>query len=196
MNIPTKPGFTIWFTGLPASGKTSLAKAMQQLLSSEQIHCVVLDSDELRLILTPEPTYSNEERDWFYHVIAQFAGWLSKNGINVLISATANRRCYRDAARKQIARFAEVYVKCSLDICQLRDPKGIYAQSEQEEANTVPGVGTSYEPPIDPEVTVDTATLFPIEAAIYTFDQLNLLGILQPKLERPFYSLLAKRRVP
>lgn len=194
MNASTISGFAIWFTGLPASGKTSLAKAIQKRLADEQIKSVVLDSDELRLILTPEPTYSSEERDWFYSVIAALAGWLSHNGINVLIAATANLRRYRDVARQHVARFAEVYVKCGLDICQQRDPKHIYADTKQGTAKTVPGVGAIYEPPINPEVTVDTSALLPIEAAKYTMNQLNLLGIFQPDFSMETTYSQTKRR--
>ena len=145
-------GFVVWFTGLPASGKTSLAYAMQAALAAQgDIQTVVLDSDELRAVLTPKPTYSAAERDWFYGVMSYLAAWLARDGVNVLIAATANRRRYRDEARRQIARFAEVHVVCSLAECQARDPKGIYKQAQAGEATFVPGVGATYEAPLQAE---------------------------------------------
>ena len=95
--LPSQPGFVLWFTGRPAAGKTTLARAVQQALTARQIHTVLLDSDELRKLLTPQPTYSDAERDWFYSVVAGLAAWLARSGINVLIAATANRRAYRQA---------------------------------------------------------------------------------------------------
>ncbi|HEX6290167.1 MAG TPA: adenylyl-sulfate kinase [Herpetosiphonaceae bacterium] len=158
-------GFTIWLTGLPASGKTSLARELQRLLAQRGVHAVLLDSDELRGALTPQPRYTAAERDWFYGVIGYLAAWLARSGVNVLIAATAQRRAYRDQARAQIARFAEVEVCCPLAICQQRDPKGIYAQAQAGQAQHVPGVGDPYEPPLHPEATIDTGSMSPTAAA-------------------------------
>ncbi|HMN29615.1 MAG TPA: adenylyl-sulfate kinase, partial [Caldilineaceae bacterium] len=144
------PGFAIWLTGLPASGKTTLARALQEQLARQSIDTVILDSDELRRILTPQPTYRADERDWFYAVLAGLAGWLTGSGINVLIAATANRRTYRQAARAAIKRFAEIYVTCALETCQQRDRKGIYAAANAGQADHVPGLGSAYEPPLQP----------------------------------------------
>jgi adenylylsulfate kinase len=166
------PGFVLWFTGLPASGKTTLAYALQRKLANANIPTFILDSDEMRAILTPQPRYSPSERDWFYGVLGQFAGLLAKSGVNVLIAATANRRHYRDQARQQITRFAEVYVHCDLETCQQRDPKGIYAQAQEGTAVRVPGIGSSYEPPHQPEVVVDTTLLTVDEGATAVYQQL------------------------
>lgn len=173
-------GFAVWLTGLPASGKTSLAYAMQAaLLEQGNIQAVVLDSDELRAVLTPKPTYSTAERDWFYGVMTYLAVWLARDGINVLIAATANRRCYRDEARHQIARFAEVHVVCSLAECQARDPKGIYRRAQAGEATSVPGIGADYEEPLRAETAVDTTAMLPEEAAVFVIAQLQGHGIIE-----------------
>lgn len=162
---PAAPGFALWLTGLPASGKSTLARALQSQLAARGIHTLILDSDELRAILTPQPSYSDAERDWFYGVLAHLAAWLTRNGINVLIAATANRRVYRQAAREQIERFAEIYVQCSLATCCQRDPKGIYAAANAGQAAHVPGIGSTFEPPLSPEVVVDTEQYEPAQAA-------------------------------
>ena len=167
-----KPGFVVWCIGLPASGKTTMAREMQHQLAARGVRTVLLDSDELRNVLTPKPTYTEDERDWFYGVIAYLAAWLACAGINILIAATAHRRAYRQAARAQVERFAEVYVQCSLAECRRRDPKGIYARAQAGQAEHVPGLGSPFEPPLAPEATVDTEHLTPAEAANTVLAQL------------------------
>lgn len=176
-------GFVIWLTGLPASGKTSLAYALQEKLDEEQIKTLIIDSDEFRKVLTPQPTYTEAERRWFYEVLAWFAAWLAKNGLNVIVAATANLHIYRDRARELIERFAEVYVDCPLSVCRARDPKGIYALAEESQSDTVPGVGAPYEPPFMPEAVVDMSRLLPAEAADSVLIQLHLQKIL-PDMDR------------
>jgi adenylylsulfate kinase len=109
---PARAGFAIWLTGLPSSGKTALAHELSGLLGERGIAVQILDSDELRRRLTPNPDYSAEERDWFYDTITFLAELLTANGVHVVIAATACRRAFRQRARDRIARFAEVYVAC------------------------------------------------------------------------------------
>jgi adenylylsulfate kinase len=169
-------GFAIWLTGLPSSGKTTLAHALSGLFSEREVAVQELDSDDLRRVLTPNPTYSAEERDWFYEVVTFLAGLLTDNGVNVLIAATASRRAHRQAARDGIARFAEVYVDCSPEVCRARDPKGLWQRADKGEITTLPGAGVPYEPPESPEVRVDTARLSIGEAADQIVCQLNEQG--------------------
>lgn len=170
-----RSGFAVWLTGLPASGKSSLARELQRLLAERGVQTLILDSDDWRRILTPRPGYTESEREWFYGVIAFLARWVTRGGVNVLIAATAHRRAYRDRARAEIERFAEVYVRCPLEICQHRDPKGIYALAGTGQAERVPGVGVAYEPPLAPEALVDTSRLSPTEAAVAVLEQLHAL---------------------
>jgi adenylylsulfate kinase len=165
MGADVAPGFVIWLTGLPSAGKTTLARALRRLLAERGVAVQILDSDELRPVLTPEPTYSREERDWFYGVVVYLAALLARNGVNVLIAATGPRRAYRDEARVQLERFAEVYVACSPRACRERDPKGLWARADAGEIDTLPGAGASYEAPTSPEVRVDTEQLSAEEAA-------------------------------
>lgn len=161
-NVP--PGFVIWFTGLPSSGKTTLARLLQQRLAEQGINTQLLDSDELRRQLTPQPTYSAAERDWFYEMIVFLAQLLSQNGVNVLIAATAPQRKHREIARERLSRFAEVYVDCPIEVCQARDPKGLWQAASEGKISTLPGAGAAYEPPLSPEVHVDTNQLSPEQA--------------------------------
>lgn len=150
-------GFAIWFTGLPSSGKSTLARALARHLEGEGIEVQVLDSDELRQTLTPQAAYTPSERRWFYDVLVYFAGLLTDNGVNVLIAATGPRRSYRRAGRQRLARFAEVYVECPPDVCRERDPKGLWQRADAGEIDALPGAGFPYEPPPNPQVRVDTS---------------------------------------
>jgi adenylylsulfate kinase len=172
----TRPGFAIWLTGLPSSGKTTLALALGDLLAEQGVAVQILDSDELRTRLTPNPQYSPEERDWFYAMITFLTELLVKNGVNVLIAATAPRRAYREQARNHIERFAEVYVYCSIEVCRDRDPKGLWKQAQTGKITSLPGMDTPYEPPDAPEVHVDTVRLSKEEAARHILLQLDRQG--------------------
>lgn len=148
-------GFAVWLTGLPASGKSSITRELVMKLGVLGISIVVLESDEMRKILTPEPAYSDKERDAFYRSLAMIGELITRSGMNVIFDATANKRAYREFARSLIPRFAEVQVTCPLDVCIQRDPKGIYGRAEAGGAGTVPGLQAAYEPALTPEVTVD-----------------------------------------
>jgi adenylylsulfate kinase len=148
-------GFAVWLTGIPASGKSSVASELVKKLQADGVSVAVLESDEMRNILTPEPNYGEEERDRFYRQLAQIGQLLTRSGVNVIFDATANKRVYRDYARKLIEKFVEVYVECPLEVCAARDPKGIYAKAGRKQASSVPGLQTPYEPPLTPEVTLD-----------------------------------------
>ena len=134
-------------------------------LETRGVHAEVLESDKLRQVLTPQPTYSEAERDHFYSVMVYIGELLSRNGVNVIFDATANRREYRDHARALIPVFVEVYVKCPLEVAVQRDHKGIYAMARTGRSSTVPGVQSIYEEPSQPEVTVESDRLSPDEAA-------------------------------
>jgi adenylylsulfate kinase len=166
-----KEAFAIWLTGLPASGKTSIARELQRLLSEKNIHIVHLESDQLRTELTPSATYSVEERDWFYRTIGVIARILTQNGLHALIDATGNKRSYRDSVRAMIPRFFEVYVRCPLDVCIARDPKGIYQNAAPD--GNVPGLQASYQEPTSPELVVDCEKTKPEEAALLIFQKLT-----------------------
>jgi adenylylsulfate kinase len=176
----TQAGFALWLTGLPSSGKTTLAHALSRLLARRSISTVLLDSDELRERLTPNPTYSPGERDWFYGVVTYIAQLLANNGVNVLIAATAPRRAYRQAARRRIARFAEVHVECSPAVCRARDPKGLWQRADNGQIAGLPGADAPYEPPVSPEARVDTECSTVEEAARKVFAQLDAQGLFTP----------------
>ena len=123
--MSVQDGFAIWLTGIPAAGKSSITRELVKQFQARNVSVVVLESDEMRNILTPAPSYSDEERSRFYRALALTGALITRSGINVIFDATANKREYRDHARQAIRKFMEVYVHCPLDICVKRDPKGI-----------------------------------------------------------------------
>lgn len=163
----------VWFTGLPSSGKSTIAKKTAEILRAVGQPVVVLDSDELRRELTPDPTYTKKERDWFYGVLAFMAELLTNSGVTTLIAATAPRREYRDNARKRIGLFCEVFVKCSVNECRRRDPKGLWAKEKQSKISNLPGAGAPYEQPLEPELVVNTEQQSPEKSAQLVADVLS-----------------------
>ncbi|MCP9456803.1 MAG: adenylyl-sulfate kinase [Nitrospira sp.] len=155
----------VWLTGLPASGKSTIAAALKPKLEAAGHLVEILESDAVRRVLTPAPTYSREERDLFYRALAFMGSRLVAYGVTVLFDATANRRAYRDFARRLIPRFIEVAVVCPLDLCMKRDYKGTYRRGQRGESTTVPGLHDPYEAPLIPDVTIDTTKMTAEEAA-------------------------------
>ena len=146
--------WAIWVTGPPAAGKTTLTRAFLELAASEGVRAVHLESDALRRILTPEPTFEPAERDRFYREIADLAALLVSQGFPVVVDATAPRRQQRDYARSKIERFFEVYVETPARVREARDPKGLYRLARQGGAPHLPGLGAPYEEPAHPDLVV------------------------------------------
>lgn len=162
--------WAVWITGLPGSGKTTIAREVANRLKDRKLK--VLQLDEIRAVVTPHPRYTEEERDIVYSFLAYTAKVLTECGINVIIDATANRKRYRQLARTLIPRFAEVYVSCSLETCMQREagrraefaPKEIYMKAKTQGA-AVPGVNVDYEATEHPEVIIDSERTTPTQAA-------------------------------
>lgn len=160
--------WVIWFTGLPGCGKTTIAKAVKAVLSERGIDVKILQLDEIRRVITPNPKYTDEEREIVYASLAYMAKLLAEAGKNVIVDATANRRAYRDLARKLIPDFAEVFIRADIDTCIAREarrkaefaPMNIYKKAVQEGA-AVPGVNIDYEEPLNPEIDVDSKGMEP-----------------------------------
>lgn len=148
--------FAIWLTGLPSSGKSTIATKLREVLDGMGFKVQILESDEARKYLTPDPTYDESERDMFYRSLAVIGKYLIDNDICVIFDATAHKRKYRDYARGIIDKFIEVYVYCPIDICIERDTKGLYKMAIEGKIKFLPGLQAPYEEPDNPEVIVDT----------------------------------------
>ena len=146
--------FAIWLTGLSGSGKSALARELGRLLHERGVNAAHLESDVLRTQLTPYARYDERERDLFYAALAHLGAFLVQQGTPVVFDATGNRRAYRDAARRRIARFAEVFVDTPLEVCAARDPKGLYRAAREGRSATLPGAQVAYEPPEHAELAI------------------------------------------
>jgi adenylylsulfate kinase len=168
----------VWVTGLPASGKSTLAAALARRLREKGTDLAVLESDALRKGFGGDASYDERDREYFYASVAFIGKILTEHGLSVVFDATANRRSYRDRARRQIPHFIEVFVECPLDICVNRDPKGIYRQAARGEAAHVPGIQDPYEPPEAPDIVVRGDKDDPEAAARRVVDLLQGRGFL------------------
>lgn len=139
-------GVVVWFTGLPSSGKSTLAAE----IAARRPGAVTLDGDQVRAALRPQPGYGEAARADFYETLARLAGLLAGQGHLVLVPATAHLRAFRERARALAPRFVEVFVDTPPEACRRRDAKGLYARDEA----ALPGAGVAYEPPGAAEVTV------------------------------------------
>lgn len=165
MALQTKPVFAIWLTGLPASGKSTVAAALKKLLNERGVDVAVLESDVLRKVLSDRPGYSEADRDAFYKRIVWIGSLLTHHGVPVIFDATANRRRYRLEARVAFANFLEVFVDTPLEVCIERDPKGIYHAGAEGLSGNVPGTQVPYERPEYPDMTIDGMQETPAGAA-------------------------------
>jgi adenylylsulfate kinase len=152
-------GQVLWITGRPATGKSTLAKGLLQVLADRGVSTLWLDSDDLRPFLTPNPTYSEPERDQFYKAVGHLAALGARGGVFVVVSATASKRTYRDAVRALVPHFTEVWLTCDREELRRRDVKGLYRAAESGEIQNLPGVGADYESPKTAEVVLDTSQL-------------------------------------
>jgi adenylylsulfate kinase len=168
--------FAVWLTGLPASGKSTVAGELCALLADAGIPVERLESDAVRATLSPAPDYKNAGRDAFYAELLRLGLEALGRGACVVFDATANRQAYRDQARERIGRFLEVYVSTPLSVCVGRDPKGIYRRAQAGEIGNVPGIDAPYEAPPAAEVVVDGSREDAAAAARRILDALSERG--------------------
>jgi len=171
-----KPGAVIWFTGLAGSGKSTIATVVEMMLRERGLPVENLDADEVRQNLSPNLGFSLEARDENTKRLAWMGKMLSKHGVHVVIAAVATLRKFRDRAREMCPHFVEVYVKCPLEVCQERDPKGLYARRARGEINDVDGIDIPYEEPLAAEVVIDTSVLDIEACAAEVIAKLEALG--------------------
>jgi len=170
-------GFVLWFTGLPASGKTTIASIVKGELKSLGWRVELLDGDELRKKLDPEIGFSPEDRAIHIRRVAYVSELLARNGVAVLVCLVSPYIHVRAAARKMIGdKFIMVYVKCSLETCIKRDTKGLYKRALAGEIPNMTGIGDPYEEPLNPEVVIDTEKNTAEENASIVLAKLRELG--------------------
>src|SRR5437870_8688225 len=160
MNVDKKQnGFTIWMTGLPGSGKSTLAELLKKRLEIDFGKSVeILDGDEIRKGLSRDLGLSKERREEHARRVSFVAKLLSRNGVVSIVALISPYRVSRQSAKDTIGsdRFVEVYVKASLQECEKRDPKGLYAKARKGEITNMTGIQDPYEEPTAPDITVVT----------------------------------------
>jgi len=149
-------GVTLWFTGLPCSGKSSVADAVAEELRQNGFKAERLDADIIRKHLWKELGYSKEDRDENIRRATFLAKLLTKNGIIVLTSFISPYRELRDYARREIGDFVEIYVKCPVEVCIQRDTRGMYKKALSGEIPNFTGVSDPYEEPLNPELVIES----------------------------------------
>ena len=159
-------GFTLWFTGLSGSGKSTITGLLVEELKKRGSKVEVLDGDVVRGNLSKGLGFSKEDRDTNIRRIAFVADLLSRNDVPVVTAAISPYREIRAEARELMdGRFIEAYVKASVEVCEQRDTKGLYAKARSGEIKEFTGVSDPYEPPENPELVLDTENESPEQSA-------------------------------
>jgi adenylyl-sulfate kinase len=173
-------GFTLWFTGLSGSGKSTIAHLVGPELDRRGLVVEYLDGDNVRTHLSKELGFSKEDRDTHIDRVGWVASRLTRQGGAVIAAAISPYEATRRAAREmvdEVGTFVEVYVKASVDECAKRDVKGLYEKAFRGEIKDFTGVNDPYEEPTDPEVVLDTEVHTPEESAALVVAKLEQLGL-------------------
>ena len=145
-------GIVVWITGLPSSGKSTLARALAERLERAGVRACILDGDDVRKAVAPALAYTVEQRSAFYESLARLAALLAAQGLVVVVPATANRRGFRERARELSPDFIEVWVDTPPEECARRDAKGLYAAHQNGRATELSGRDVEYEAPFTPDI--------------------------------------------
>lgn len=151
-------GFTVWFTGLPSSGKSTLAKVLRDEIEKKNRHVEILDGDEVRLRLSKGLGFSKEDRDENIRRISYVAKIITRCGAVAITCAISPYKSIRQEARQEIQDFIEVFVDCELEQCIKRDLKGLYKKALSGEIKNFTGISDPYEKPDSPEIIVNTSS--------------------------------------
>lgn len=169
-------GFTVWLTGLPCSGKSTIALKLVEHLRARGRKVELLDGDVVREHLSKGLGFSRSDRDTNVLRIGFVAQLLSRNGVAVVVAAVSPYAATRDMVRQQIPRFVEVFVECPLEECERRDVKGMYKKARAGAIGAFTGVDDPYEPPLQPDVIVRTREQAVDESLLELLDKLDELG--------------------
>lgn len=177
-----RQGVCIWFTGLSGAGKSTTAEILTSLLMERGRQVTLLDGDVVRTHLSKGLGFSREDRDTNILRIGFVAGEIARHGGTVICAAISPYRATREEVRKMVGddRFVEVFVDTPIEVCEARDVKGLYARARRGQITGFTGVDDPYEPPIDPEITLDTVSHTAEENAHLIVQYLEEQGFLLP----------------
>lgn len=169
-------GFTAWFTGLPCSGKTTVADGVARVLRDRGYRVEHLDGDIVRKGLTSDLGFSKEDRDENIKRVTFVAKLLTRNGVAVLATFVSPYRERRQKTREEIGEFVEIYTRCPVEVCMERDIKDMYRKALAGEITNFTGVNDPYEEPEDAELILDTDKETMEESVRRVLDKLVELG--------------------
>jgi adenylyl-sulfate kinase len=174
----THQGFTLWFTGLSGAGKSTISAIIEKRLRDAGAKVEVLDGDVVRENLSKGLGFGKEDRDINIRRIGFVCELLSRNGVIAIVAAISPYRAVREEVRSRISNFVEIYVECPLEVVSDRDVKGLYKKAMAGEIPQFTGVTDPYEPPLNPEVVVHSASEAPDESANRVWAKLEELGLI------------------
>ncbi len=173
-------GFTLWFTGLSGSGKSTIAERVALKLERRGIPVEILDGDVVRTHLSKGLGFSREDRDENIKRVGFVCQILTRHGVAVIASVISPYREAREYNRQRIKHFVEVYTRCPVEVCEARDLKGLYQKARSGEIKGFTGVDDPYEPPLNPEVTCKTDVESVEESVEKVLQKLEDMGYLPP----------------
>lgn len=174
-------GVTLWFTGLPSSGKSTIARLVERQFKKWKLKTELLDGDVVRTHLTKGLGFSKEDRDANVKRIGFVCQLLTRNDVAAIASAVSPYRDARDQVRRMVGNFVEIFVKTSVDECQKRDVKGLYQKARAGELKGMTGVDDPYEEPLNPEIICETENETPEQSAAKVINRLESLGYIKLK---------------
>ena len=191
-------GVVVWFTGLPASGKSTVALHVAELLRARRLPVEILDGTEVRQSLSRGLGFTPEDREEHVRRIGYVAKLLARNGVVALCASVSPYRATRDEIRARVVRFVEVFVDCPVDVAEARDRKGMYRRARAGLITDFTGVDAPYEPPDRPEVHIRSDREAPAVAAaavVRTLDLLHSISAEPPDAPAPVGDDDVRRRL-
>ena len=190
---------TLWFMGLPASGKSTLAKRIEGELGERGIPVENLDGDEVRKKLHPDLGFTREERALNNRRTAFVCKLLNRNGINAVTAMITPFREAQQQAREIVegngsGTFVLIYVKCPVEVCAERDPKGLYEKAKAGKIENFTGINHPFQEPIDPEIVVDTAADSVDECVAHVLARLDELGVFEDETAEEYTFDITRTR--
>jgi sulfate adenylyltransferase len=179
LSFQPRPGICIWFTGLSGAGKTTTAECLTEWLENQGRTVTLLDGDKVRLHLSKGLGFSKEDGDTNLRLIGFVAAEIVRHGGIVICATVSPYVATRQEIREMVSNgsFIEVFVNTPLEVCEGRDPKGLYAKARRKEISGFTGIDDPYELPLNPEIVLETLISIPEENAFLILDYLRQQGL-------------------
>jgi adenylylsulfate kinase len=174
-------GFVVWLTGLPCSGKTTIARGLERELRDRGLKIEVLDGDEVRTNLSEGAGFSKDERRRHAKRVAYVSRLLSRNGVGVVVALISPYRSFRRHVRDTVNNFVEVFVSCPVEVCAERDVKGMYDKAFAGEIKEFTGVDDPYEEPESAEIVIESENENPEDSVDKVLSWLEAKGLLDSR---------------